>query len=150
MVQILRDQRGLGNKDVGMGNQLSVNQLIAHHSVVFKPDSLLVWVSAGPWQEGKFICYDLKKVFNLEYQPDKREQGDLYDLTHNSGRHLYEFGKFQAVQGISKHVGTVGPFHEKPNSRFRRILMLTYRKTNPSLYLTYVHLGEYYEAYWYI
>jgi hypothetical protein len=66
VVNILRNQRGLGNTDLGMGNQLAINQLIAHHSIVFKPDSLLVWVSAGPWQEGKYVAYDLNKVFNAD------------------------------------------------------------------------------------
>ena len=76
-VSILRDQRGLGNRDVGMGNQLAINQLIAHHSVVFKPDSLLVWVSAGPWQLGKFVAYDLKKIFSLDDQSDIKKTGKL-------------------------------------------------------------------------
>ena len=53
------------SKDLGMGNQLSVNQLIAHHSIVFKPTQQLVWVSTAPYQLGKFVAYDLKKVFSL-------------------------------------------------------------------------------------
>jgi isopenicillin-N N-acyltransferase like protein len=145
MVQILRDQRGLGNKDVGMGNQLSVNQLIAHHSVVFKPDSLLVWVSAGPWQEGKFICYDLKKVFNLDISQikDNREiciasrtiPADTFLNSQN-------YRMFREYQSMSDQL-TVFRKAQKP---LPRDFDIAYRKTNPSLYLTYVHLAEYYEA----
>ncbi|MEE1542831.1 MAG: C45 family peptidase, partial [Paludibacteraceae bacterium] len=34
---ILRDTRGLGDKNIGLGNEKALNQLIAHHSVVFMP-----------------------------------------------------------------------------------------------------------------
>ncbi|HEY9195410.1 MAG TPA: C45 family peptidase, partial [Mucilaginibacter sp.] len=64
-VAILRDQKGMNGSDIGMGNEKAVNQLIAHHSVVFEPKKLLVWVSTSPWQLGQYVAYDLKKVFAL-------------------------------------------------------------------------------------
>lgn len=66
MADILRDRGGLGNADIGNGNEKAVNQLIAHHSVIFQPDSLRMWVSTGNWQLGEYICYDLRKVFALQ------------------------------------------------------------------------------------
>ncbi|MBZ0097929.1 MAG: C45 family peptidase, partial [Taibaiella sp.] len=66
MADILRDRKGLGNADIGNGNEKAVNQLIAHHSVIFQPDSLRMWVSTGNWQLGEYICYDLRKVFALQ------------------------------------------------------------------------------------
>lgn len=62
---ILRDRRGIGNADIGNGNEKAVNQLIAHHSVIFQPDSLRMWVSTGNWQLGEYICYDLNKIFTI-------------------------------------------------------------------------------------
>lgn len=145
MVQVLRDQRGLGNKNVGMGNQLSVNQLIAHHSVVFKPDSLLVWVSAGPWQEGRFICYDLKKVFDFDINQVK-ENKEIYlasrtvpaDTFLNSKNYLL----FRQYQSMSEQL----TLFRKNKQPLPQDFDKEYRQTNPSLYLTYVHLGDYYEA----
>jgi isopenicillin-N N-acyltransferase like protein len=61
---ILRDRRGLNGADIGMGNEKALNQLIAHHSVIFMPEKQLAWVSAGPWQAGTYICYDLNRIFN--------------------------------------------------------------------------------------
>jgi hypothetical protein len=64
--RILRDQRGPGNTNIGMGNERAVNQLIAHHGIIFQPEKGLVWISTAPWQLGKFVCYDLNKVFSLD------------------------------------------------------------------------------------
>src|SRR5450432_1682468 len=36
-VKILRDRDGLENTDIGLGNEKSVNQFIAHHSIIFEP-----------------------------------------------------------------------------------------------------------------
>lgn len=65
-VEILRDRDGLHGEDIGMGNEKALNQLIAHHSVVFEPQKLLVWVSTSPWQLGQFVAYDLKKIFAMK------------------------------------------------------------------------------------
>jgi len=66
MAAILRDRRGLHNENIGNGNEKAVNQLIAHHSVIFQPDSLRAWVSTEPWQLGTYVCYDLRKIFNMQ------------------------------------------------------------------------------------
>ncbi|MFQ7502609.1 MAG: hypothetical protein ACLRMJ_04740 [Alistipes finegoldii] len=71
---MLRDQRGTGGKDIGVGNDCSVNQSIAHHSVIFKPATLQMWISTSPWQGGAFVCYDLGAILR---NPDPA--AELYD-----------------------------------------------------------------------
>jgi isopenicillin-N N-acyltransferase-like protein len=75
-VQILRDRGGLENTDIGLGNEKAVNQLIAHHSIIFEPQKKRVWVSTGPWQLGEFVCYDLEKVFSLKGMKTDSEIAD--------------------------------------------------------------------------
>lgn len=75
-VDVLRDRRGLQNADIGLGNEKAINQLIAHHSIVFEPKKLLVWVSTQPWQLGQYVAYDLKKVFALKGMKENREIAD--------------------------------------------------------------------------
>lgn len=64
-INILRDQKGIDDANIGMGNEKAVNQLIAHHAIVFEPKQLKVWVSAAPWQLGEFVAYDLNKIFAM-------------------------------------------------------------------------------------
>lgn len=62
-VDILRDKQGLDEKRIGYGNEKALNQLLAHHGVVFQPEDLKVWVSSNPYQLGEFVAYDLNEVF---------------------------------------------------------------------------------------
>ncbi len=75
-VSILRDRMGMENTDIGLGNEKAINQLIAHHSIIFEPQKKLVWVSTGPWQLGEFVCYDLNKVFSLKGMKSNQEISD--------------------------------------------------------------------------
>lgn len=63
-VDILRNTKGLNDFDIGYGNEKALNQLLAHHGIVFKPEELKVWVSTNPYQLGEFVAYDLNTVFS--------------------------------------------------------------------------------------
>ncbi|MCX2678354.1 C45 family autoproteolytic acyltransferase/hydrolase [Galbibacter sp. EGI 63066] len=69
-VDILRNKDGLNDKKIGYGNERALNQLLAHHAIVFKPEQRLVWVSTNPYQLGAFVTFDLNKVFDDE-EPKK-------------------------------------------------------------------------------
>ncbi|MEG1403485.1 carcinine hydrolase/isopenicillin-N N-acyltransferase family protein, partial [Bacteroides sp.] len=90
---ILRDRRGPHDEPLRAGNPWAINQLIAHHSVIFQPEQLLMWVSTDPWQCGPYVAYDLKKIFALTpqggtpsadaftYVPDPRHELSTPELT---------------------------------------------------------------------
>ena len=72
---ILRNKEGLHNLPIGYGNEKALNQLLAHHGIIFKPEQRLVWVSSNPYQLGEFVCYDLNKIFN-----NQNTQGNITSL----------------------------------------------------------------------
>lgn len=79
-IAILRDQKGLKDADIGMGNEKALNQLIAHHSIVFQPQQRKVWISTAPWQLGEFVAYDLNKVFTMKGLPRNIEICDSANI----------------------------------------------------------------------
>lgn len=145
VVNVLRDQRGLGNTDLGMGNQLAINQLIAHHSVVFKPDSLLVWVSAGPWQEGKYVAYDLKRVFGTELATISAHH-EIAELNRTVAPDTFmvtpDFERFRSYQEMSLQLSVF----QKEGKALPEGFEEAFTRSNPSLYLTWVKLGDYFES----
>lgn len=61
--EFLRNKQGLNDLEIGYGNEKAINQLLAHHAVIFRPEERLMWVSANPYQLGEFVAYDLDEVF---------------------------------------------------------------------------------------
>ncbi len=94
MANILRDRKGLGNANIGEGNEKAVNQLIAHHSVIFQPDSLRMWVSTAPWQLGTYVCYDMKKVFAMHMVKDTAVANNALNIAPDSFIYTQTFRDF--------------------------------------------------------
>ncbi len=63
-VEILRDRKGVDGSLIGNGNEKSLNQLLAHHGVVFKPNEKRIWISSAPYQLGNFVSFQLDSVFD--------------------------------------------------------------------------------------
>lgn len=68
--EILRNKNGLNDIPLGYGSEKALNQLMAHHGIIFKPKEKLVWVSANPYQLGEFVCYDLNSIFKERKKED--------------------------------------------------------------------------------
>lgn len=64
MAGYLRTTEGIGGASIGYGNEKALNQLLAHHGVIFQPEKRRVWVSSSPYQLGEFVAYDLNKIFD--------------------------------------------------------------------------------------
>jgi hypothetical protein len=60
---VLRDQKGIGGENLGLGNEMAMNQLLAHHSVIFSPEEKIMWVSSPPNVLGAYMAYNLNTVF---------------------------------------------------------------------------------------
>jgi isopenicillin-N N-acyltransferase-like protein len=101
----LRDQRGLRDADIGMGNEKAVNQLIAHHSIVFQPQKLLVSVSTSPWQLGQYVTYDLRRVFALQgLQADREIRDSLLTITADTSLNTADYQNFVQFRQIKEQL----------------------------------------------
>ncbi|GAO42100.1 C45 family autoproteolytic acyltransferase/hydolase [Flavihumibacter petaseus] len=131
-VAILRDYKGNGGTDIGLGNEKAINQLIAHHSIVFEPKKRRVWVSTAPWQLGPFRCYDLNKVFSLRGMQVDQEIADS-SLTIPADSLLFSprFADFERFRSYRQRLLDGG--HVAPDS------IVT---SNPTYYHSYVLAGQ--------
>jgi predicted choloylglycine hydrolase len=68
---ILRNRMGLKDQAIGNGNEKALNQLLAHHAIIFKPEERMVWVSSNPYQLGEFMAYDLKEIFGSKPETEQ-------------------------------------------------------------------------------
>jgi hypothetical protein len=140
---ILRNRYGRDDQDLGMGNPLAVNQLIAHHAVIFKPEQLLVWVSTSPYQLGKFVAYDLNRVFSLTPEQVKGNR-EIYTgrLTIPADSFLYskdylDYTKYLEMTGRLKE-------YSKGKTPLPESFEEAYIKSNPQFYQPYYNLAGYY------
>lgn len=139
---ILRNHKGLQDADLGLANEMAINQFIAHHSVIFQPEKRLMWVSTSPWQCGKYVAYDLNKIFNDTINL----QHEIYssNLTIPADEFV-EAPEFQHLLTYKK----LTPLLLKKIRKKEKIeehVLKTYEASNPSLYYVYEVMGDYYEA----
>lgn len=139
---ILRNHKGLQNADLGLANEMAINQFIAHHSVIFQPEKRLMWVSTSPWQCGKYVAYDLNKIFN-----------DTINLQHeiyssNLTIPADEFAETPEFQHLLTYKKLTPLLLKKirKKEKIEEHVLKTYEASNPSLYYVYEVMGNYYEA----
>jgi predicted choloylglycine hydrolase len=140
--EILRNKDGLENIKLGLGNEKSLNQLMAHHGIIFKPEQKLVWVSANPYQLGEFVCYDLNKIFK------KREHSDtivsLSESDLNIAKDLFlataEFKNYQKFRIEDQKIDS----YLKTKSDISPQLIHEYQALNPDHWVVYYKAGLYF------
>jgi len=132
-VNILRDQKGLNGANIGMGNEKAINQLIAHHSIVFEPKKLIVWVSTSPWQLGQYVAYDLNKIFALKGMKENKEIADS-SLTIAADPFLLTpaYKNFEVFRNIKQQIMDGG-----------KVSTANLVASNPEFYNAYLLAGDY-------
>ncbi len=141
MAAILRDKSGLKGEKIGYGNEKAINQLLAHHAVIFSSQKKLVWVSSNPYQLGEFVCYDLNEIFS-----DKRlKNGEFAKSNLNIAKDPFvdskEFENYEEYKFASSEVN---------HATNDKDVMLTddflpyYQSLNPDFWLVYYQSGKYY------
>ena len=139
VAQVLRDVNGLDDTDIGLGNEKSLNQLLAHHAVIFQPHDLKMWVSNSPYQLGAFEAYDLREIFQ-----NGKEVTPVRGLEIPTDSLLYE-SRFADYQAYRRYLPVIQQATEKKTELPDEELK-AFEKRNPNLWLTPKTLGDYHYA----
>ena len=120
---ILRDTRGLDGEPIGYCNELAVNQLLAMHSVIFRPAERKVWVSTSPWQCGRFVCYDLDEVFASDFSSGIQVASEAIPedsfIHTQTFANVLEFKKMLPVMQKAAHSGCIHRKSDLEHSSYR-------------------------------
>jgi isopenicillin-N N-acyltransferase-like protein len=146
VAEILRDQKGLKDSNIGMGNEKAINQLLSHHAVIFQPEKLRMWVSVNPYQINKFICYDLREIFSNTYKQSnlasvadtmKNIPADTF-LQSNSWVQYQLFKSMKATLRSS--------ISRKSRIKDENTFVKRFIASNPDFWETYYWLAEYFRV----
>ncbi|ASK32765.1 acyl-CoA--6-aminopenicillanic acid acyl-transferase [Chryseobacterium sp. T16E-39] len=141
MAAILRDRSGLKGERIGYGNEKALNQLLAHHAVIFSPQKKLVWVSSNPYQLGEFVCYNLNKIFSK----DRLKTGELASADLNIAKDPFvdsqEFKDFGEYKHLNAQINAAIDDRDK---MLTDDFILRYQALNPDLWEVYYKAGKYY------
>ncbi len=143
---IMRNKEGLLNKNIGMGNEKSINQLIAHHSVIFKPKEKIVWVSTAPYQLGCYVAYDLNKIFSDTFDIEKTRNLSKVKLTINTDSFLKskEYKSFKVYKLAKEYISQYTKYPSLGEIPEKTIYIFI--SSNPEYYYTYQIAGNYYKS----
>lgn len=139
---VLRNQKGLNDKEVGLSNEMAINQHIAHHSVVFKPEERVMWVSTSPWQSGRFVAYDLNKIFNEEVGFSQEIYADELTIAEDTVFLHNDYRKLMMYRMLTKLI------RERTDQKqpVPPSVIQEYLSSNPLYFHTHEAVGDYYQA----
>lgn len=145
VASILRDKYGLNNEPIGYGNEKALNQFIAHHAVIFKPDERIVWISTAPNVMGTYMAYDLNAIFSMEGPPEENIPVDRTDMEIPADTFLKEkaYFEFLTYKTLSDSINRqINDNKEVSDDIIDKMI-----SCNPDYFNAYLQAGDYY-FYW--
>lgn len=139
---ILRNKEGLNNLPIGYGNEKALNQLVAHHGVIFKPEQRLVWVSANPYQLGEFVCYDLNKIFKTKEVNDAIVSLESQNLNIAKDAFL-DSQAYKNYEDFRVEDRKMDVFLENKKG-LEPDFIKKYQSLNPNYWIVYCKVGQYF------
>lgn len=139
-LRYIRDQKGVDGLDLGTGNPMAINQLLAHHAVIFEPVKKIAYISAAPFQENVFNAYDISSIPNMA-GIDLFNSPEIDSLRLDQD-HFYtskEFSDFLEYKKLKNDFITLDK-NDSPSQDFIK----RWISTNPEYYEPYYLLGEFY------
>ncbi len=140
LISILQNTQGLNNKNLGLGNELAINQLTGHHSIIFNPSKKLIYVAGVPSQIGPYFIYNLDSIFNYKYHTPQRLWTDT--LPSHELLHSPSYNNFKNYRRIIKKIVHAA----KETLPLSAEEISDFIKLNPNHYEAYMHIGDYFVA----
>ncbi len=139
-LRYIREQKGVDEVELGMGNPMAINQLLAHHAVIFEPLKGIAYISAAPFQENVFNAYDVNSIkhmagFELADSPEM----DSLRLEQDPFFSSKSFENYQQYKSLKVHF-LARSKNESPAQDF----VEKWIATNPEYYEPYLLLGDLY------
>lgn len=140
MAQLLRNTEGIQHKALGYGNEKALNQLLAHHAIIFQPEKRLVWVSSNPYQLGEFVAYDLNAVFSNTFEQVQTYAIDSLTIAKDPFIETKEYADYEQFRIENRSIE-----HKiKAKETIEADEINAYQQLNADYWLVYYRTGEYY------
>ena len=140
--EILRDYNGIDNTDLGIGNEKAMAQFISHHSVIFQPEKLNLWVSTSSYQFGEYLMYNEKNVFDHAHKIEANSI--LYDSTMTIPSHTIIRSKEYSDLMDFRRMREIIKTSTSEKSTIEDEFIEDFIAKNPNYYHGYVVSGNYY------
>lgn len=141
-IDYLRNWTDLDDVQLGIGNEMAINQMIAHHSIVFKPGLKEAWVSTGSSPMDAYIVYNLDSIFGVDPQfnhslsiNEKRVDKAKWSIDGGAEKY-YAYKHYKAI--VSEAI------LNKQTLPAEDLVKLI--DSNPYLYKSYMLVGQYWES----
>ncbi len=140
VAELLRNTEGLQSQKIGYGNEKALNQLLGHHSVIFQPEDLLVWVSSSPYQLGEFVAYDLNKIFSSDKSEFTSQHQKQLTISRDDFADSDTFKNYERFRIEERKINKAlsGKLDLTPSE------IRNYQQLNPDLWSVYYKIGKYY------
>lgn len=139
MAAILRNKEGLNNREIGYGNEKALNQLLAHHGVIFKPAEKIIWISSSPYQLGAFTGYNLDEIFaanrTTTYQP---LFSDSLTIPADDFQETEAFANYQKYRELAI---VVEGWLKNKTAYWDATILAEYQRLNPEMWSVYYQSG---------
>jgi isopenicillin-N N-acyltransferase like protein len=145
MADILRDKQGMQNKAIGMGNPKAINQLIAHHSIIFNPYKKQIWISTSPFQLGEYLAINLESIFQTAKFPDSLQYNSTnLNIPSDSFLLSPSWNNFLHYKKTAFEISAF-PGNQKKDFVLSANDINKFIASNPDFYNVYVLLGDYFQ-----
>lgn len=143
MAKMLRAKKGPDNENIGFGNPMAINQLLAHHSIIFDYYKNQFYISSTPFQEGTFSCYDFSKIAQMgDHNPKESIAIDslaIQPSNFSTSSDFSDFKKYKKLAALFKQ-----NLSKESDTTYSEEFLSHFIDLNPYYYEPYALVGHYY------